>query len=285
MKIVNRKTREERTLEYSGIVLFLYTSIPGRIILKLINNRFVSKIVGKYMNSRLSIRRISKTIKENDIDMNLFEKKDYQSFNDFFIRKKKNINIDMNNDHFIAPCDSKLLAIKLNKDSSFDIKGSQYNLKNIINEDLTNEYCNGYALIFRLEVSDYHRYHFIDNGTRDEYKYIKGRLNTVQPIAYNKKIFHTNSREYTILHTENFDDIIDIDVGALCVGKISNNKNINEFKKGDEKGYFEFGGSTIILFVKDRKLIIDNDILLNSTLGKETVVSCGEKIGVKYNTK
>ena len=234
------------------------------------------------MNSKLSIKRIDKTIKENNIDMSLFEEKKYISFNDFFTRHKKNLNFDTNKNHFVAPCDSKLLVIKLNKESSFDIKRSNYNLSSIVKEDLTDKYKNGYALIFRLEVSDYHRYHFVDNGTLDEYKFIKGKLNTVQPIAYNKKIFHTNCREYTTLHTENFGDVIEVDVGALCVGKITNNKDIKRYKKGDEKGYFEFGGSTIIMFVKENKVIIDNDILLNSTLGKETIVSCGEKIGIKY---
>ena len=282
MKIVDRKTKKETLLEYSGSVKFLYTSLLGRLILKLINRPFISKLVGKYMNSKLSIKRINKTIKDNNIDMNLFEEKEYTSFNDFFTRKKKNLDFDIKKDDFVSPCDSKLLIIKLNKDSSFDIKGSKYTLKDVVKEDLTNKYQNGYALIFRLEVSDYHRFHFIDDGTMDEYKFIKGRLNTVQPIAYNRKIFHTNSREYTTLHTNNFGDIIEVDVGALCVGRITNNKEITKFKKGDEKGYFEFGGSTIILFVEDKKVIIDNDILLNSTLGKETIVSCGEKIGKKY---
>lgn len=282
MKIVDRKTKEERTLEYSGSVKFLYTDLFGRVILKLINNRLVSKIVGKYMNSKLSIKRINKTIKENNIDMSIYEKKDYTSFNDFFTRHKKNLNIDTNKNHFIAPADSKLLAIKLSKDSSFDIKRSIYTLKDIVKEDLTEKYQNGYALIFRLEVTDYHRYHFIDDGTLDDYKYIKGKLNTVQPIAYNKKVFHTNSREYTTLHTKNFGDIIEVDVGALLVGKITNDKTIKEYKKGEEKGYFEFGGSTIILFVPENKIVLDNDILLNSTLGKETIVTCGEKIGTKY---
>lgn len=281
MKIVDRKTKKERIMEYSGAVKFLYTSIPGRIILKLITGKWLSTLVGKYMNSKLSIKRIDKTIKNYNIDMSLFEEKEYKSFNDFFIRKKKNLNFDTKKNDFVSPADAKLLVIKLNKESSFDIKGSIYNLRNIIDEDLTNKYQNGYALIFRLEVTDYHRFHFIDDGTLDKYKYIKGKFHTVQPIAYNKMIFHTNSREYTILHTENFGDVIEVDVGALCVGRITNNKKIRSFKKGDEKGYFEFGGSTVILFVEDNRVIIDNDILLNSTLGKETIVSCGEKIGIK----
>ena len=282
MKIVDRKTKKERLLEYSDSVKFLYTSLFGRVILKVINNRFISKIVGIYMNSKLSVKRIGKTIKKNNIDMSVFEQREYKSFNDFFTRYKDNLIFDNNKDHFVSPADAKLLAIKLNKNSSFDIKGSVYTLSDIVKEDITDKYKNGYALIFRLEVSDYHRYHFIDNGKLDEYKYIKGKLNTVQPIAYNRKIFHTNCREYTTLHTENFGDIIEVEVGALLVGKITNNKEIKTFEKGDEKGYFEFGGSTIILFVEDDKVIIDNDILLNSALGKETVVSCGEKIGIKF---
>ena len=282
MRIVDRKTKCEKELIYNNSVKFLYNSFFGRIILLLINNRLISKLIGKYMNSKLSVKRINKTIKENNIDMDLFEEREYTSFNDFFTRHKRNIDFDKNKNSFVAPADSKLLAIKLSKDSSFDIKGSIYTLKDIIKEDLTNKYSDGYALIFRLEVSDYHRFHFIDDGFIDEYKYIKGKLNTVQPIAYNKKIFHTNSREYTTLHTKNFGDIVEVDVGALLVGKITNNKSIHEFKKGDEKGYFEFGGSTIILFVSDKRIILDNDILLNSTLGKETIVSCGEKIGIKY---
>ena len=284
MKIVNRKTKEEVELVYNESLNFLYKNIFGRIVLKIIILPFISNIVAKYMNSKLSKRRIDNVIKNNNIDMNLFEKKDYKSFNDFFTRYKKTIDIDTNNKHFISPADSKLLAVKLSNNASFDIKGSIYSLRNIINYDLTEKYKNGYALIFRLEISDYHHYHFIDNGTLDEYKYIKGLLHTVQPIAYEKyPVFHRNSREYTILHTENFGDIIEVDVGALLVGRITNNKNIKKYKKGDEKGYFEFGGSTIILFVKENMIEIDNDILINSTLGKETIVSCGERIGIKIN--
>ena len=282
MVMVDRKTGKEKKIEYSGSIKFLYTSFFGRILLKLISLRFISKVVGIYMNSKLSKILIKKMIKKYNIDISKFEDKIYKSYNDFFTRHKKDFHYNVNKNFFISPADSKLLVIKLNNQSSFDIKGSIYNLKNIIDIDLSEEYNNGYALIFRLEVSDYHRYHYIDNGVRSDYKHIKGCLHTVQPIALSKyKVFHRNSREYAVLHTDNFGDIVQIEVGALMVGKIVNNEK-KQFKKGDEKGYFEFGGSTIILFVKKDKVIIDSDILLNSTLGKETIVSCGEKIGIKY---
>ena len=281
MYIVDRKTKKEREMTYDKSVSFLYQNALGRIVLKLLNNHFTSSLVGTYMNSRFSKKRIKKTIMQNKIDMSIYEDKDYASFNDFFTRRKKNLNFDMDKNHFVSPSDAKLLVKKLDKNVTFDIKGSMYHINDIVGDNILSDYQNGYALIFRLEITDYHRYHFIDNGTIDEYKFIKGKLHTVQPIAYEKyKVFHTNSREYTILHTENFNDIVMCEVGAMMVGKITNYKNVKTFKKGDEKGYFEFGGSTIILFVKDNIIKIDDDILKNSQKGKETIVSCGEKIGV-----
>lgn len=281
MYIVNRKNNEEKEMIYSKSVSFLYRSVVGRIILKLLNNHVTAKIVGKYMDSSLSKKRINKTIRNNNIDMSIYEEREYKSFNDFFTRRKKNLLFDMQKDHFVSPADAKLLVKKIDNKVSFSIKGSIYHINDIVDNNILSDYQNGYALIFRLEITDYHRYHFIDDGTLDKYRFINGKLHTVQPIAYEKnKVFHTNSREYTILHTKNFSDVVMCEVGAMMVGKISNNKKITSFKKGDEKGYFEFGGSTIILFVKDNVVKIDEDIMNNSMNDKETIVSCGEKIGV-----
>ena len=281
MKIVDRKTKKEREVINPNGASFLYNNFFGRMILKLLIHRPTANLVAKYMSSKFSIKRIESTIKENNIDMNLFVDEEYHCYNDFFLRRKKNLNFDMNKNHFVSPADSQVLAIKLSKDSTFDIKGSIYGVDDIVPKGVLNGYENGYCLIFRLEVKDYHHYHFIDNGTMEENKFIKGVLHAVLPISMKKyRIFHTNSREYTILHTENFGDVVNVEVGALNVGKIVNEK-VKKFKRGEEKGHFEFGGSTIILFVKDNKVIIDDDILLNSALGKETSVSCGEKIGIK----
>ena len=283
MQIVDRKAKKESTINYPKSVNFLYNCFFGRIILKLLIHRFTANLVAKYMSSSMSKKRIIKTIVDNNIDMSLFEDKEFSSYNDFFLRQKKNLDFDMNDKHFVSPADSKLMVYKLNKDTSFDIKGSYYTMNDIVDEGILSGYENGYALIFRLDVSDYHHYHFIDDGTIGKKGFIKGCLHTVLPIALKHyRVFHTNSREYTILHTKNFDDVVQVEVGALNVGKIVNEK-VKKFKRGEEKGHFEFGGSTIILFVKNNVITIDNDILLYSTLGKETKVSCGEKIGIKVD--
>ena len=284
MKIIYRNEKKEEELIYSKSVRFLYNTVIGRFILKLLTRRFVSKIGAYFFNSRLSLFLKNKVIKGKNIDMTKFVDINYNSYNKFFTRKYRPKYLEVDNDKnvFISPCDSKLMILKINEHSSFKIKNSYYKLDEIINDDIVNDYKNGYLLIFRLDVNNYHRYCFIDDGKRSVYHYIKGIFHTVQPIAYDKeKVFSRNAREWCILNTNNFDDIIQVEVGALMVGKIVNNKDIVSFKKGDEKGYFEFGGSTILLFVKDNIVSFDEDILINSKDGNETVVEYGSRIGVR----
>ena len=282
MIVVDRKTGREYEYNSSFLVKFLYSNVVGRIILKFLSNRVFANIGACFMRSRLSKFMVNKKICEYNLRMDRFVNKEYKSYNEFFTRKLKNAKFDDNGNTFISPCDSKLMILKLDKKSKFEIKGSIYRFDEIINDSIADDFLSGYALIFRLDVNDYHRYCYIDNGTRNDFKYIKGKLHTVQPIVYDKvDVFHRNSREWCVLHTENFDDIVMVEVGALLVGKINNHKDKVKFKKGEEKGYFSFGGSTIILFVKDNVVKFDKDILKNSKLGKETIVSYGEVIGKK----
>ena len=89
-----------------------------------------------------------------------------------------------------------------------------------------------------------------------------------------------NSREYSILHTREFDDIVMMEVGALLVGKIVNHHQQTQVLRGQEKGFFQFGGSTVVLLFKAGTIAPDADILNNSAEGAETVVRYGEKVGI-----
>lgn len=212
----------------------------------------------------------------------------FESFNNFFTRKVKPSSrpIDLNKNIFISPGDGRLSAyenIDLNK--IVQIKGLYYSLDELINsKEIATKFKNGICLILRLCPTDYHRFHFVDNGVCDETKKIKGRYYSVNPIALNKipKLFCKNKREWSLFHSENFGDVLYIEVGATCVGSIiqsySSNKKIS---KGDEKGFFKFGGSTVILFLQEHTVKIDENILHQTTLGYETKVNMGEKIGEK----
>lgn len=268
-----------------GSLHFLYNTILGRCCLKVITLPVISKIVGAFMNTRLSTIIIKPFIKKNNINMEEYLPKKYISYNDFFTREilQDKRKCDYSEKSFISPCDAKLTAYTITQNATFNIKGSQYCLSEIINdEELAAQYNNGIMLIFRLAVDDYHRFCYIDNGNQDKNIFIPGILHTVQPIALNvKNIYKTNSREYTILHTENFSDIIQIEVGALLVGKIRNLHQNYTFKKGEEKGYFEFGGSTICLVIKPNTVNIDEEFFTNTKSGFETYVKCKERIGYK----
>ena len=283
MDIYNRKTKQyEKNVQSSATILkFLYNTIPGRIILKLLINPFISKIVGFYHDMPISKLKIKSFIKNNNITMEEYEKKEYKNFNDFFTRKRKNKIKKLKEGEFASPADSKLLVYKITKDLKVTIKNSTYTLNELVDNKIDlKDYKNGYCLIFRLAVDDFHRYVFPDSGVVEETYNIKGKLHTVSSISKEYPIYKVNHRIITKLNTKNFDDLIFIEVGALCVGKIINH-DIKEYNICDEKGYFKMGGSTIAILIKDKKLLLDKDILDNATKEIEVKLKCGEKIGIK----
>ena len=279
MNIYDRKTKKiicEN--EYKeGALDFLYNTVTGRIILKLVAARpYFSKIRAVYMKSPASKKDIIPFIKKYNIDMTYYNE-NYKCFNDFFIRKRTIKNTSSQNE-LVAIADSKLSVYRIDENLRLNIKHSVYTLNEILKtEQDLKQFENGYCLVFRLSVSDYHRYCFIDSGRYLRRYRIRGLLHTVRPISSRYKVFVRNQREVSVLETETLGKVITVEVGALLVGCIKN-RPISEFSKLDEKGYFEYGGSTIIVLIKD-KIKIDGDILENSKNNIETKVVIGERIG------
>ena len=263
----------------------LYGSSAGRMLLKLLTAPTLSRAAGAFMDSRLSKPLIKPFIRRSGIDMSQFEQRDFRSYNDFFTRRvlPGKRTVDMSPERLISPCDSKLTVYSIDRRSVFRIKGSRYRVSDLLgSRELAQRYCGGLCLIFRLEVDDYHRYCYFDSGRKSENIFISGELHTVNPIALEKyNIYKRNSREYTIMETENFGTAAQIEVGAMMVGRICNLHGAGEFVRGEEKGRFEFGGSTIVLLLEKGVAVIDADILKNSSEGIETAVKYGEGIGCK----
>ena len=256
------------------LLSIMYNTIMGRFFLKIATTKIVANIYSVYMNSNFSRKKIKKFIKKNNINMEDYKEKNYTSFNDFFIREIKEDKRKIE-DNLIAVCDSKLSVYKIDENSKFNIKNSIYTVKELIGENKKYKY----ALIFRLCVDDYHHYIFPDDGEVIETKHIDGILHTVQPIALKKyKVFHENARDITFLKCNNLGDVCYIEVGALMIGKIVNLKK-NKFKKGEEKGHFEFGGSTVIMLI-NKDIDLNKKILENSEKDIETIVKMGQCIGM-----
>lgn len=285
------KTYCEENVAGGDILNFMYSNqVAKTFIPKIASGKFLSKLYGMGCDSKFSKKYIHPFIDRFNINIDEYEKNidEYSSFNDFFYRKlsKHSRNICKDDESFISPCDGKLLAIeKIDENSSFTVKGFKYTLNELLqNEELSKNYSNGTCLIFRLCPTDYHRFHFVDSGTCSKSTFIKGKYYSVNPVALENisKVFSENKREYSILKSDNFDDVIYIEVGATFVGSIiqtySSSSKIN---RGDEKGYFKFGGSTVIIILKENILKLDEDICYQSNLGVETSVYMGEKIGVR----
>lgn len=262
----------------------LYGNPVGRFLLKPLTAPWLSRLAGAFLSTRASCVLIKPFIRANGIDMQQFEPVKYHSYNDFFSRRiRPEVRpVDKVPSHFISPCDSKLTALLIDDTLRFTLKHTEYTVSSLLKNDvLAKQYAGGYALVFRLTVDDYHRYCYADDGEKEDQIRISGALHTVNPIANDYfPIYKENSREYTVLHSQNFGDLIVMEVGALMVGKIVNHHEKAIVSRGEEKGYFQFGGSTIVLLVKAGAALLDEDILANSREGIETVVKYGQKIGI-----
>ncbi len=270
--------------------MFLYKTVTGKLLTNLIlKRRIISTAYGRRMKSKRSLKQIPVFIKHYNIDVNEIKRplKSFESFNDFFIRelKPEARPIDKTAEHLISPADSRLMVWDLTQTAQLPVKGYWYKLNDLVkNEKIAQEYADGWCFIYRLAPSDYHRYGYIDDGKQDKVVKIKGILHSVNRIALaeTNAVMAKNYRELTVLHTENFGEVIHIEVGALFVGKIiQRHYGPYAFKRGEEKGLFEFGGSTVIQLFKKEAVNPDADILEQSAKGIETLVKIGEKVGVK----
>lgn len=264
---------------------FLYCNPLGAPLLYLLTRRWVSKVVGSYLDGGLSRRKIKKYVRKHGIDMSCFVEEKYPSFNAFFTRRVKPElrPFDFGAGALVSPCDGKVSAYGIGEGLEFEVKGFTYTVESLLkNAELAEKFRGGLCIVIRLAVTDYHRYHFFDGGEISGNAFIKGRLHTVQPAALERRrVFTENCREYTVLETDNFGTAVQIEVGAMMVGRIVNKVKSGRFERGEEKGMFEFGGSTVILLLQKGAAKLDGEFFENTANGKETVVKCGEKIGEK----
>lgn len=281
MEIYDRKLKKVYIEnEYQKKTLdFLYTTTFGRLLLKyIVAKPFFSRLRGYYQKSFLSKKDIKPFIKKYGVDVHAFNLSDYKTFNDFF-KRKKGLIIEGSENILISPADAKLSVYDITDDLRINVKKSNYSISEIVGDAwLSKQFKGGKCLIFRLSIDDYHRYIHIDSGKLKEVTRIAGELHTVRPISSEYNVFSRNTRVVSVLDMDNLGKIIQIEVGALLVGCIRN-YNDKVFIKGEEKGYFEYGGSTIILLLNDN-IKLDDDIIENLKEDREVKVSIGERIGL-----
>ncbi|KAK4401911.1 Phosphatidylserine decarboxylase proenzyme 2 [Sesamum angolense] len=187
-------------------------------------------------------------------------------------------------EHFKYAADSRLTAFETASDAMrFWIKGRKFSIRGLLGTEVSSSaFIDGSLVIFRLAPQDYHRFHVPVSGTIEKFVDIPGCLYTVNPIAVNSKycnVFTENKRVVSLISTKEFGKVAFVAIGATMVGSITFSKKEGDYvKKGDEFGYFSFGGSTVICVFEKDTIKIDDDLLENSSRSLETLVSVGMKL-------
>lgn len=264
----------------SGMISFLYGTVPGRVLLKAVLRFRLDRIAVRFLRSPCSRPMISRYIKRYQIPITKEEAVFFRSFRDFFVRTRPT-EIDPAPGHLISPCDSWLSVFPIESNSSFSIKNSQYHLEDLLqDETLARNYRGGDCLIFRLCASDYHHYCYIDDGYQGKNHQIPGVLHSVQPIACETvPVYTQNRRCWSLLTTEHFGPVVQCEIAALVIGGIFNEKENARFCKGAEKGHFEPLGSTIVLLFEPGTMELRPELRKQLLQHSEVQVTQGEWIG------
>lgn len=247
----------------------------------LFRSSLFSRLMGAYYDSPFSRPKIDSVIAELGIDRSEFaEPATYASFNEFFIRRLKPETRPFSTDPrtLVSPADGRVLVFpRLDEDSFAPVKGYPFSMRKML-PGVGDRFVNGSLAIVRLCPSDYHRYHFPCAGTIRHYEDLAGALHSVNPIALasGADVFGANKRSVTLIDTEAFGTVAYVEVGAFGVGSIVNTKREGRVEKMEEKGYFKFGGSTVVLVFEPGKVKFSEDLVGNSALGRETLVKVGQ---------
>ena len=267
------------------LLRFLYHTVLGRRILKILINPTLSEYCGRFLDSKVSAILIPFFVKKNKINLLECKEEVYDSFNACFGRKicPEYRPIPKDENILISPCDGLLSAYPIHKNLVVPVKESYYRISDLLQDkELAQEFEGGTCLVFRLCVNHYHRYCYPDSGSKSENIFIPGVLHTVRPIALREyPVFTENCREYTVLDTDHFGKMVQMEVGAMLVGKICNYHGATEIERGREKGRFLYGGSTIILLVKKDCASFSKRHFHSTSQGKEIAVKMGQKIGIR----
>lgn len=290
IRYVDRRTGELCTEIVLGeaLVRYVYERFFGRALRRSILTRpLFSRAYGRWQSSSASRRAIAKVVRDLAISMDDFvvPSGGFASFNDFFTRQLSPgaRPLDPDPGRMLSPADGRLFAFgNIHGDTLLPAKGRHISLARLLGgAEPAKPFANGSALIVRLCPSDYHRFHFPCAGVAGAPALLRGPLESVNPhaLARGRAILDHNQRQVTLVDSPRFGRVAYVEVGALCVGRIAQTFRAGPIEAGQEKGYFEFGGSTVVLVFEPGKLALDEDLLGNTGRGLETLVRMGEGIG------
>ena len=278
------KTTSEITQYGGGMMQAAYHGKCSRFLLPVVTGRMYTRLWGWWQCTPFSCGKIPEFAAKYQVNMSDYDQQVFRSFDEFFIRPIREDARPMNGDplRLIAPADSKLLVHPVKENMHLKVKGVEYSLEELTGASFCDgklaDFAGGQCLVFRLTMDDYHHYCFPDDGRLLMRRTIPGVLHTVSPYSNGRRVYSDNYRVVNLLKTKHFGKILMIEVGALFAGRIINYP-IRQFRKGEEKGYFRLGGSTILFLLQKDRIRLDEDIVAYTEKGIEVRLRYREDIG------
>lgn len=287
IQFVDRRTGETVTESVmgDGALRFAYETLLGRTLWSvLFGSKAISAFMGRRYDSPKSKRDIASLVAIPGCRADEAEKpvSDYASFNEFFTRRLKPGARPLG-EGVVSPADGRLkLYLNAAADEPFPLKGATRSLREVFGPGGTPVVPTGRfdVAVIRLAPVDYHRFHFpCDCQTVGDVQIVPGAYHSVNPIALVRRpdVYADNERQIVVCDAA-FGRFWMVDVGAFGVGTIVQTYTGSRHRKGNEKGYFKFGGSTVILVTPAGAWTFDDDLVAHSAAGLETRVLCGERI-------
>lgn len=269
------------------LIAYLYDNKNRCLLANLLSKSpLFSKSIGFWQKQSRTAKNITPFIEEYGVDPSEFldPVASFSSFNDFFIRKLKPEARPLATSDAIIPADGRYWFYdKIQTGMELFVKGQPFNLERLFqNGELAKKYQGGSLVLARLCPSDYHRFHFPIDCIPGESRLINGPLFSVNPRAVKQNLAYLteNKRRLTLLKSESFGQVAYFAVGATTCGSIVETFTPGKpVQKGDEKGYFEFGGSALILLFEPGKIAFSNDLLAANQTGMEIRCLLGQEMG------
>lgn len=273
-----------------AFLYWLYNTRLGAAMRALFfRRRAFSALYGRLQRTGWSRRQIGRFAEGMGVDLSgaRTEPGGFESFREFFTREidLSRRPVDPHPNAVVAPADGKILAYPgLDPGRRFRVKRSLFDLAGCLGDPtLADLYKGGTLVIQRLTLRDYHHFHFPVNGVPGEARSLPGRYEAGGPYSLRSLVpfYGENSRQVTLIGTERFGQVAIVEVGAMTVGTIRQcYRPGHTVEKGERKGYFDLGGSTIVLVFEPGTVRLDEDLCASTREEIETHVQMGERIGV-----
>jgi phosphatidylserine decarboxylase len=267
---------------------FLYGTTTGKLLLRFIlSRRGFSWVYGFTKRSRRSREQIRQFIDTLQVDTSEIEKPvaAYESLDEFFSRRLTPgaRPVDTNPDHLLSPCDGRALAWQSLGARELVVKNTRATIAALLADAaLAMEFADPAVLLVRLAAADYHRCHFPADGTAWSPRVVGNRLHSVHPIALEAGApSFANYRVVTRIDSDGFGPLLVVEVGALTVGSIVQTFEPARVTRGQEKSYFRFGGSALLLLAQAKYVRFDEDLISATSQGMESRVRVGTRVAVK----